>query len=354
MCDFVKSNSQTDMDISALVHLPVRISPEFCQRNADGVRYGMGLAACADLGLLVISSGDRLQVFSLPDDIVARCHVQSELAHVGTLGGVAPIEFQFCYSSGYMAFTDGCGGVSTANTANRRLLLVTDYGKSNGSGAVHVIDVVRGTHVGYVAAPGTIMYPSGVATRKSLAAVSCWDSDHAFQAVRVFEGSGASWTAVRVIVGGNSWPSGLRFTADCSRLVVANGRGVSIVCAKDGSFLRHIDAEVYPKDVEECDFGWIMCLFGGLAAVSDDAGPRRREFNTGYHCSAVAVVPGLGLLVVRHDTGVHFLATPDAVAMAAMSSCKVAWMVAVCRAAILRARDGRTTAITRKRKHRFS
>ena len=47
-----------------------------------------------------------------------------------------------------------------------------------------------------------------------------------------------------------------------------------------------------------------------------------------FSCSALATVPGLGL-AVRHCTGVQFFATPDAIAMAAMSSCKVAWMAAV-------------------------
>ena len=139
------------MDISTLVPLP-----GMCKRSADGESR---VAVCEDLGLLVISSCKQLQVFALPKDIVAHCHVQSELLHVRTLGGVAPMDFQFCVGSGYMAFTDG-GGVSTAN---RRLLLVTD---TTGKDAVHVIDVVRGTHVGYVAAPGTVMYPRGVATRK--------------------------------------------------------------------------------------------------------------------------------------------------------------------------------------------
>ncbi len=80
--------------------------------------------------------------------------------------------------------------------------------------------MVRGTHVGYVAAPGTILHSRGVATRKSLAAVTCWDSGHA---VRVFEGRDeCTWTAVRVITGGFCWPCGLRFTADGFRLVVAD------------------------------------------------------------------------------------------------------------------------------------
>jgi len=313
------------MDISTLVPLPVRISPELCKP------YGVGVAARADLGLLVISSFDKLQVFALPDDIVARCHVQSELAHVRTLGGVAPMEFQFSFFSGFMAFTDGCDEAEAEAEATTALLLVTDGGCR---GAVHVIDVVRGTHVGFVAAPGTIAYPQGVATRQSLAAVSSLNS------VRVFEcicGEECTWTAVREIAVD---AVGLRFTADGLRLVMANGLGVSIFCAKDGAFLRDIalvpDAEVYPMDVEECGSEWIMCHSAGLVKVADASITDTMAIWRGYKCSALAVVPVLGLLVVRHDTGVHVLATPDAVAMAAMSSCKVAWMAAVCRAAIAR------------------
>ncbi len=52
-----------------------------------------------------------------------------------------------------------------------RLLLLTDAGHD----AVHVIDVAEGLHVGYVAAPGTIAGPRGVAARDSLVAVSAWE-----------------------------------------------------------------------------------------------------------------------------------------------------------------------------------
>ena len=325
------------MDISTLVPLPVCISPGLCERNADVRSHcGKGVAVCADLGLLVISSSSKLHVFALPEDIIARSDLGTpwELAHVRTLGGVAPMEFGFCNGSGHMAFTDGCCGEATTTP----LVLVTETGKSGrGTSAVHVIDVVRGTHVGYVAAPGTIILPFGVAARKSLAAISCWKDVHT---VRVFEGSSGTWTAVRKIAAD---ALGLRFTADGLGLVVAdyfNGR-VSIFCAKDGSFLRHIallPADVYPRDVEQCviddgSTGWVICHSSGLLAVADtDAGTvvaKRRD--VGFYPLALAVVPGLGLLVLRHDTGVHFLATPDAVAMAAMSACKVAWMVSVCR-----------------------
>jgi hypothetical protein len=314
---------QKKMDISTLVPLPVRISSDFCKLDA-----GVGVAVCQDL--LVVSSANKLQVFALPDDIIARGDLGTprDLVHVRTMGGDAPMEFHFGYCSGCMAFTDG--GETT-------LLLVTDAGQ----GAVHVIDVVRGTHLGYVAAPGTIVSPQGVATRKSVAAFCCWVSDHGFKVVRVFEGSGASWTAVRVIVGGIVWPYGLRFTADGLRLVVANGRGVSIFCAKDGARLRHIALDVYPVDVEECDIhddggmraGWVVRDYTGLVAVADNASYTRRR-DLGLSCNAFVLVPGLGF-VVRHSTGVQFLATPDAVAMASMSSCKVAWMVAVCRRGLL-------------------
>jgi len=306
------------MDISTLVPLPVQL----CKLDADGGRYGVGLAVCQDLGLLVISCSNKLHVFALPEDMVATTPRELEL--VRTLGGVAPLEFQFEYTSGYMAFT-----------ANRRLLLVTDGGCP---GAVYVIDVVRGTHVGYVAAPGTILFPCGVATRRSLAAVSSYTS------VRVFEGSGeeCTWTAKREIA---VHANGLRFTPDGLRLVVAEdcyGR-VGIFCAKYGGFLCHVafgpDANVYPMDVEKCGSEWIVCHFSGLVAVADNAagaGAVVKRRDLGFNCRAFATVPGLGLLVVRHDTGVQFFATPDAVAMAFMSSRRVVWMAAVCRATIVR------------------
>jgi hypothetical protein len=65
------------------------------------------------------------------------------------------------FASGRMTFT---------GPATSRLLLLTDAGHD----AVHVIDVVSRVHAGYVAAPGTIAGPRGVAAKGSLVAVSTW------------------------------------------------------------------------------------------------------------------------------------------------------------------------------------
>jgi len=321
------------MDLLTLVPLPVYISPYFCRRDAKGILAGRGVAVCPDLGLLVISACSKLQVFALPEDIASG--TPWELVHVRTLGGEAPMEFQFSHVSGYMTFTD--------ETA---LLLVTDAVVS-GLGSVHVVDVVHGMHVGYVAAPGTICFPRGLAARNSLAAVSCWEGTA--PVVRVFQGSGAAWTAVRVIVGGLSWPCGLRFTADGLRVAVAdyNHQRVRIFCTQNGSFLRDIsvgtdESAMFPLDVEECEVdngdggragGWVMCHFRGFVVVADrenasNTVARWTNFDVGFNCLTLATLPGVGV-VIRHEAGVQFFATPDAVAMAAMSSCKVAWMVAV-------------------------
>jgi hypothetical protein len=257
-------------------------------------------------------------------------------------------------SSGWMAFT---------GPATSRLLLLTDAGHD----AVHVIDVVGRAHVGYVAEPGTIAGPRGVAARGSLVAVSAWQEcqwggvgDHV---VRVFEGSGAMWTAVRVVAGGFRGPGsadgqlhrphGLRFTSDGTGLAVAdrgNGR-VSLFRVEDGSFVRQVATEVsYPRDVEECEGGWLVVCFGSdtIEFVSGDVhggGEGRASLGkegTGdcdFSCpSALTLVPGLGLVVreLGNDGRVQFFATPDAIAMASMSATRVGWMVAVSRGALHR------------------
>jgi hypothetical protein len=257
------------------------------------------------------------------------------------------------YSSGVMAFT---------GPASSRLLLLTDAGHN----AVHVIDVVIRVHVGYVAAPGTIAGPRGVAARGSLAAVSAWgDPDRGDHVVWLFEGSGDSWSAMSVVADGFGRPGnsdgqlkrpfGLRFTGDGTGLAVADAgnRRVSLFRVEDESFVRHMATGLEtPCDVEECEGGWLVaCKFshriefvgggvGGVGGVGSGAwahlgGTRGQGCGDGdFTCpSTLVLVPGLGL-VVREDSGsgrLQLFATPDAIAMASMSPHRVAWMVAVAR-----------------------
>jgi hypothetical protein len=55
------SDHTNEMDVFALVPLPVRISPDFCsKRDAQGRRGGVGLAVCRVVDLLVISCLDTV------------------------------------------------------------------------------------------------------------------------------------------------------------------------------------------------------------------------------------------------------------------------------------------------------
>jgi hypothetical protein len=322
-----------------------------------GCGEGVGVAACPTLGLLVTSDDveNTLSVFALPGSGGgAGAGAGAGLALVCTLGGAgspAPMQFKFNDGSwsGWMAFT---------GPATSRLLLLTDAGHD----AVHVIDVAGRVHAGYVAAPGTIAGPRGVAARGSLVAVSAWEEvDSGGHVVRVFEGSGAMWTAVRVVGGGFGdpgsadgqlhRPSGLRFTGDGTGLVVAD-RGnerLSMFRVEDGSFVRHVATGLAgPYDVEECEGGWLVaCLLSNTiefvggdvdGGVGGGAVSRARlgklgsgdgEFNLP---SALALVSGLGLVVREIDSSrFQVFATPDAIAMASMSAARAGWMVGVAR-----------------------
>jgi hypothetical protein len=300
--------------LDALVPLPAL-------KTACG--WGVGLAACPTLGLLVTSNhkDNTLSVFALPRSSGAGAG--AGLALVCTLGGAsspAPMQFEFFDGdySGWMAFT---------GPATSRLLLLTDAGHD----AVHVIDVAGRVHVGYVAAPGNISGPRGVAARGSLVAVSAWKEDDSGEhVVRVFEGSGTMWTAIRVVGGGLGGPGsadgqlrrpyGLQFSGDGTGLAVAdwyNDR-VSVFRVEDGSFARHIATELSrPYDVEECEGGWLVACYGSdtIEFVGGDmggVGMGRARLGKGgrgdgeFDCpSALALVPGLGL-VVRAITNDRF------------------------------------------------
>jgi hypothetical protein len=323
--------------------------------------WGVGMAACPVLGLLVTSSHNHntLNVFELQRSSGAGAGP----ALVCTLGGAsspAPMQFKFSDGnySGWMAFT---------GPATSRLLLLTDAGHD----AVHVIDLAGRVHAGYVAAPGTIAGPRGVAARGALVAVSTWKrAGSGEHVVRVFEGSGASWSMVRVVAGGYGGPGraygqlhapcGLRFTGDGMGLAVVdrgNGR-VSVFRVEDGSFTRQVTTGQgrCPWDVEECEGGLLVACWGSNTVEfvgrgrDGGAGVGRTRLSRLTLPSALAIVPGPRLVVREWGNGasgrVQFFATPDTIVMSSISPHRVAWMIAVARGTSFR---GRGPSSSRKR-----
>jgi hypothetical protein len=199
---------------------------------------------------------------------------------VCTLGGdgsVAPLQFKLWDgrgSSGCLTFTPFT--TTTGEGSARPLLLVTDAGHD----AVHLVDVVARTHVGYVARPGSIAGPWGVAASVTspLVAVSAWKQIYSCDHVvvvykRTTCSSGAVWEAVRVIGGGFggtgpsdgrlTWPHGLRFSGDGLVLCVADYGNASVFRVVDGGLVRRLATGLsQPWDVEEVEGGWLVACFG--------------------------------------------------------------------------------------------
>lgn len=296
---------------------------------------GCGVAVCLVMGVLVTASDHELLVYALPNLATLQATAGLTLLHrFGARFSTRPRHDNFRHHFGClgrMVFTD--------LNMSTRLLLVTDVGRD----AVHVVDVANEVHNGYVAAPGTISGPQGVATRGSLVAVSAWDENGG--SVHLFECTvGAGWTPTRVLARGQlRQPFGLRFTADGAGLVVAEGRSkgcIARVSVVVGSVTRckvNEDGDAC-SDVEKCKGGWLVACSDGddvkYVGVDGQA--------TLGHCGeplfrpvALALVPGLGLVVRENTSGrLQFFATPDAVAMASMSARRVGWLAAVFRGSL--------------------
>ena len=132
--------------------------------------------------------------------------------------------------SGGLAFAPG------GSQGARPVLLVADDGKD----AVHVVDVVGRVHLGYLADPGSIAGPRGVAVSAAahLVAVSSRGRMVPYGHVSLYRGraGGCEWDLVRVIGRGLlalsrpllSRPSGLRFTGDGAMLAVAASVGAAM------------------------------------------------------------------------------------------------------------------------------
>ena len=330
--------------------------------------WGCGMAACPSLGLLVTSDTDNntLSVWSLPGldaegrPSVGRCSGSGLVRQciLGDEGSPASMNFDFVGGagySGYLAFTPRGASADAPDTPH--LLLVTDHGHD----AVHMIDVVNRAHVGYLAAPGSIAGPRDVAVSEvaPLVAVSAWKRNYSgHHVVHVYRGGGSHWTHVRVIGGGFGgsdgqlkWPYGLRFSGDESAICVAD-RGndrASVFRVSDGGFVRHVVTGLRGLDcVEEVEDRWVVACDGSHTVVFvNDGGDGNRpslrlgkagDGGRGIVPSALALVPGLGLIVREYGNGGRFqvFSTSDILAMRAMSAIRVGWMTATYRAAVNR------------------
>jgi hypothetical protein len=265
--------------------------------------------------------------------------------------------------SGNLAFTPP---TPTPTSSDRPLLVVTDAGHD----AVHLVDVpvVGQTHAGYLASPGSIAGPRGVAASGTspLVAVIAWkEASSGDHVVVVYRGSGAVWEAVRVIGGGFGSPGacdgqldapfGLRFSAGGSEMCVADAfnNRISLFRVDAGGFVRHVATDLSkPHDVEEVEGGWLVacCASDTVEFVGDgitDDGFGCLHLDEQY-CfpAALAVVPSLGLVVREVGKGgrLQVFATPDAIAMASMSPTRVSWMCAMARAALRREAGSATHA----------
>jgi hypothetical protein len=319
-----------------------------------------GLAVCPSLGLMVTSVGRGLVVWKLPNTCSAPWQLQCRgtpscngltLVRTVKLGVDDASPLLRCS----LAFTP-----PSNSTRSGPLLLVSDLHH----GAVHVVDVVRGAHVGYLAERWSIAGPRGVAASGAfpLAAVSAWWSGA--HVVHIYQGSGHVWEHVRVIGASFNGPGaghgqldkpvGLRFSSDGSSICVADSGNsrVSVFQAGDGQFQRHVAVGLdCPLDVEEVEGGWLVACSGsdrvefvqggvggigpsngGAAGTSYLGGTTIRDFSGP---TTLAVVPGLGL-VVRAKDYLQVFATPDVIAMGDMSALRVGWMVGVVRGMLRR------------------
>jgi len=184
--------------------------------------------------------------------------------------------------------------------------------------------------------------------------------------LRIFCQDGKSWRLVKVVADGLRLPQGLRFSLDGQTLAVADTDGLKLVRCnhrRDSGRLKVLVllADLLPfrcedwtvkevhagpgclYDVEEVEGGWLLNSykdddaerFGKHTCYLMESGGCPLPVPVAQLPGVVrtwAYVPALGLAVVDHGANaIRFWATPDAVAMDAMSAARTQWMGAVFR-----------------------
>ena len=267
---------------------------------------GVGMAVCEALGLIVTSnySNHSISAYRL---------TAPDYPHLGTWGGKGDPRLPFDFSSGDdvsggMCFTVAAGAPVAAGTpaggagaagadgapspapaATTPLLLVA----SHGTDAVVVLDVAglargggggRGEPVpAGTFARGTGAAPRRVAASAGLVAVSGWTKDGAGDHTVTLYTAHAPWARVRVVGVGRGHgpgdgqlhrPRGMLFTADGSRVLVADGANHRVCSFRvaDGGYDGVVASEVahglsYPWDVVEVSGGVVVADWGSHRVV---------------------------------------------------------------------------------------
>lgn len=239
---------------------------------------------------------------------------------------------------------------------------VTEWG-------VGTVDIFSGAVCGNVCDDRLRIIPTHVAARANKVAVG----DHTCGAgdVWMFGADGAGWSLLWRIRAGTFQNIGedalaLNFTLDGSGLAISAAWTIRVCDVSDGEELPGEEVE----DVSTLDVrailpheggGWLVCQDSGrcssLQHLTGDGGGRPFFIHeVTYHGDGdgerifdAQVLPGLGLLLARGHPLTHYnhkldqgflelYATPDAVAQAAMSHLRVAWMAVVARGVLDRAR----------------
>ena len=209
------------------------------------------------------------------------------------------------------------------------LLLVCNYNRH----AVHMVDVLSGSCMGYVAHSEKIRCPVGVAASmglrgpSSLIAVSHNVNQVSLYAWSRTTGGPENWDMVRTIRWyDNSSFQGLRFSGDGALLCVScTYNCLYIFETKKGKLVKKLNTRSPAVDVEECRNGWISVgRFGQVEFVSMDHREENRILaNTApAHVAAAALVPGVGI-ALRHSGCV--------ILYVKITPMRDAWMVAAAR-----------------------
>lgn len=287
-----------------------RMQWRYLQRLQTECNTGNGLAVCPELGLLAVTNARKntVDVFELP-----LCSQQS-MRLLKSLGGQGRLKFNFALG----------GDVAFLRHAGQNLLAVADEGRD----AIHLVDVVTGTHKGYIAHVGAIRCPDRMTVfdDKHLAVTTIHG-----KCMFVFGHHSRKWVCIP-----NTWE--FKYMYDPFAAKMHRATSGSNMCDFDST----------GQVAVPCEQGWIAGTGAGANAVA--VAPHLRVLNRArqqvatipvpwtsrQRVKSLAVVPGKWIFARVmsewcQDTRLHVFADPHAISMEVFSAVRLAWMSAVVR-----------------------